>query len=375
MRPLILMSSLADGGAEHVTVTLVGALLARGVGATVCTVTNRGDGSPAELLREAGIPRVDLGARRLADPSAFVRYLKLLRSRRFDLVHAHGQDASILAAAARPLVNTPLILTRHVLEEPRANWRQRLRARAALAAARRADALIAVSREAADAWARLAGISRASVRVLYNGIDVMRYRRTGLSSQCAAIRKALGFGSDERLLLMASVLREGKGHEVMFQALPLIRSRVPCTFLLVAGSGNQETALRRQAAELGEAVRFLGSRQDVPELLAACDVAVLPSHMDALPTFLLEAAAARRPAVASRVGGIPEIIEHGRTGLLVPQGAPGPLADAILEILLNPSRSREMGAAAGRAVTRFSLHESVEKTLSVWNEVVQTCRH
>lgn len=374
MRSLILMSSLADGGAEHVTVTLVREMASRGISATVCTVTDRRDGIPAKLLRRSGIPRLNLGARRLADPWAFERYLKLLKARRFDLVHAHGQDASILAAAARTLVKTPLILTRHVLEEPHMNWRQRLRARAALAAARRADAVIAVSRETADVLANLAGIPRASVRVLYNGIDVMRYRRRGLSSQRCAIRGALGFGSEEKLLLMASVLREGKGHEVMFEALPLIRARIPHTFLLVAGGGDREMTLRRQAVGLGGAVRFLGPREDVPELLAASDVAVLPSLMEALPTFLLEAAAAGRPAVASRVGGTPEIIEHDRTGLLVPPGAPGPLAEAILHVLLDPERSRAMGKAAECAVTRFSLGKYLEDTLAVWNEVARACR-
>ncbi|HXF05576.1 MAG TPA: glycosyltransferase, partial [Blastocatellia bacterium] len=148
--PLILLSSLATGGAERVTVSFLRRLQQRGMEALVCTVTARHDGPLAAELSSSGVRRYDLGARRLADPLAAWRLLRLLRRQPIALVHAHGQDASILGAAVRSLVGVPLIITRHVLDEPSVTWRQRLRARLALWAIRQADAVVAVSSAAAD---------------------------------------------------------------------------------------------------------------------------------------------------------------------------------------------------------------------------------
>src|SRR3990170_4776764 len=140
MRPLILISSLRTGGAERVTVWFMCQLIRKEIAAQVCTVTARLDNGPLveELLR-AGVVRHDLRARRLIDPLAIIRLIRLIKRERIDIVHAHGQDASILAAIAKRFLNVPLVITRHVLVEPSENWRQHLRAWFALAALRSAN--------------------------------------------------------------------------------------------------------------------------------------------------------------------------------------------------------------------------------------------
>jgi glycosyltransferase involved in cell wall biosynthesis len=367
LRALVLISGLATGGAERVTVSFMRRLKALGIQAALCTVTGRQDSQLAMELRDAGVVRYDLGARRLADPRAAVRLARLLTRERVDVVHAHGQDASILAAAVRPLARVPLVVTRHVLDEPSASWRQRLRARLACAAFRRADAAVAVSCAAADRLAELARLPRTSIQVIANGIDLEPF--DGASSEVGrAARQALGAPGAERLVLVPAVLRMGKGHEVLLDAMPALLARVPTTRVLIVGGGEREPELRARARHLGEAVRFLGPREDVPHLLGACDLVVLPSLSEALPTALMEAAAAGRPVVATRVGGVPEVVQDGCTGLLVPPSDAPALAEAMAALLGDAERSRAFGAAARKlAWERFGIERQVHGTLELWS--------
>ena len=118
VRPLVVVSSLAPGGAERVTVSFLRRLKSAGHDVPVCTVSSQQDGALAEELRQAGVARYDLAARRLADARALLRLIRLIRGERYDLVHAHGQDAAILAALACAVCGVPFVATRHVLEEP-----------------------------------------------------------------------------------------------------------------------------------------------------------------------------------------------------------------------------------------------------------------
>jgi glycosyltransferase involved in cell wall biosynthesis len=145
---------------------------------------------------------------------------------------------------------------------------------------------------------------------------------------------------------------------------------VPDARLLLAGSGELEPGLRASVA--GEpwaaSVSFLGARDDVAPVLAACDVGVLPSESEALPTFVMEAAAAGRPVIATDVGGTRDLLRDGRTGTLLPAGAgSAELATALSDLLLHPERVRSMGAAAlAVARERFSLEAQVDATLLAW---------
>jgi glycosyltransferase involved in cell wall biosynthesis len=366
LRALVLISGLATGGAERVTVSFMRRLKTLGIQAAVCTVTGRHDSRLAAELRDARVVRHDLGARRLADPRAAVRLGRLLTREHVDVVHAHGQDASILAAAVRPFARVPLVVTRHVLEEPSATWRQRVRARLACSAFRRADAVVAVSAAAADRLAEIARLPRTSIQVIANGIELELFDSP--ISDVVAARRALGAHGAERLVLVPAVLRAGKGHEVLLEAMPPLLARVPTTRVLIVGGGEREPELRARARDLGEAVRFLGPREDVPLLLAACDLVVLPSLSEALPTALMEAAAVGRAVVATRVGGVPEVVQDGRTGLLVPANDAQALAEAMAALLGDAERSRAFGAAARKlAWERFGIEQQVRHTLELWS--------
>lgn len=366
-RALVLISGLGPGGAERVTVSLLRLLRRRGCDAVACTVSSRHDGPLADELSASGIERRDLGIDRLADARAVTRLAGLVRRERIDLIHAHGQDAGIIAGLVRAASRIPLALTRHVLDEPAASWRQRVRARLALRAFRRADAAVAVSAATADRLAQLARLPRERIHVIPNGIDVDAFRAVDAAGARAALMQTMAIRPGARLLLIPAVLREGKGHEHLFDAVRALRERVDVQ-LLVAGSGEREAALRSQAADLAGRVVFLGHRDDIPLLMAACDLVVLPSLFEALPTALMEAAAAGRPVVASEVGGVPEIVEHGKTGLLVPPGDPAALADAIERVLLDSGLSRQLGQEAERhACEHFSIARQADETLALWD--------
>jgi glycosyltransferase involved in cell wall biosynthesis len=372
IKPLVLISSLDLGGAERVTVSFLLELARHGLPAALCTVSSRQTDALASELTKGRLTRYDLRARRLADPAAFFRYIRLVGRDRFDVVHAHGQDAGILAAAARPFVRVPLVLTRHVLDEPDTVWRERLRAGWSLAAVRRADAVIAVSSTAADHLSRAAAIPRPTIEVIPNGIDVARFDRSDLVRNRTELRRRIGIAPTDRMVLVVAALRPGKGHEVLIEAWPDIRRRLRGVRIVFAGGGERRAVLEAHCRYVGAPVTFLGWRDDVAELLAASDVVVLPSYSEACPTVLMEAAAAGRPIVATRAGGVAEIVDHGRTGLLVAPGDVSGLAEAVCEILSSARQTRRFGEEARKRATRdFSLGRQVEQTLGVWSSMRQ----
>lgn len=369
VRPLVLISSLAAGGAERVAVSLVCRLAQRGHHAVLCTLTSAFDDAQfTRELRQADVVRHDLGARRLSEPRICLAYRRFLLGSGFNVVHAHGQDAWILASVVRRVTRVPVVLTRHVLDEPGETWRLSLRRQCALTAARHGDALVAPSSATAERLAELAGICSSRIHVIPNGVDLDRFELQDAPAARVRLRRTLGLTGDEPMVLVPAVLRRGKGHDVLLDALPLIQAECPKVRIVFAGGGERETELRERSRE--SAVTILGHRTDIPELLAACDVVVLPSLAEALPTVLIEAGAARRPVVATRVGGTADIVEHGVNGLLVPPGDSRALASAIVSVLNDPAKGQAFGDA-GRTVAhyRYSLDAHVDRTLELWSRL------
>jgi glycosyltransferase involved in cell wall biosynthesis len=187
------------------------------------------------------------------------------------------------------------------------------------------------------------------------------------------VRGELGLPEDAIVISMISALRPEKAHDIAIEAVRRLRERDPRVHLLVAGTGPEAEAIQRAAAPLGDGVRLLGYRSDVMALLDATDVLLHPAHFDALPTTLIEAAAASVPVVATRVGGIPEIVEDGRTGVLV-DGPPQPerLVDALCELLPDADRRAQLGAAARERFEReFSADAWARRLRTVYEDVLR----
>ena len=201
-----------------------------------------------------------------------------------------------------------------------------------------AHRVVANSQAAAECLGR-EGVATEKIVVIPNGIDP-----TLFGQRQYRVRP--------RTIAMVACLREEKRVDVLIDAAPLILARHPEAEILIVGDGacRAELEARARANHVAERVRFLGHRDDVPAVLADADIFVLPSRSEAFPNAILEAMMSGLPIVASSVGGIPELVEDGRTGRLVPPGDTAQLAAATIDILDNPDRATQMGKTARRRI-------------------------
>ena len=233
--------------------------------------------------------------------------------------------------------------------------------------------LIAVSRAIEH---KLVDEERTSVPVslVYNGVDLQRYDN---QEACCTLHEEYGMEPGSQIVGVVARLEPEKGHPTLLQAWPLVLRVVPDAYLLIVGEGSRRDTLEAEARQLRIAHRvvFTGRRDDVPAVTAALDVAVLPSYREAQGMVILEAMALSRPVVASNVGGIPEMIEDGVTGLLVPPHDPGALAAAIVRLLTSHPLADTLGRAGHDMVhDRFCIELMVESIESIYDEAAARLR-
>ncbi|HWV58624.1 MAG TPA: glycosyltransferase family 4 protein, partial [Longimicrobiales bacterium] len=244
---------------------------------------------------------------------------------------------------------------------------------------RRSHAVVAVSRGAARHLESTLRPARPVVQVIHNGIRPVR-------GEGAGVRRELGVREGEILFLAVGNLYPVKGYAILMRALATMRRDHPelAWRLAIAGKAtfdgplDDEGRALREAAEKGgfsDRVHLLGHRSDVPDLLAASDVFVMPSLSEGLPIALLEAMFAGRAIVASAVGGIPEAIRPEVDGVLVPAGEPAALASSLVRAATDPSLRSKLGRSAGqRAVERFHVHTMTAAYLRLYQESLATAR-
>jgi glycosyltransferase involved in cell wall biosynthesis len=243
-------------------------------------------------------------------------------------------------------------------ELPRHLWllrpKQELQRLLYRAGGRRIDAFVAVSSDVGAAIRRAYHPGRGRLVVIPNGVDLARF---GEPADRVEVRRELGLSDDARLLIVVAKFLEQKGHRILLDALPPVLADHPELHVLLAGEGPLRVHLENHAATGGMAARvhFLGNRRDLPRILAASDLFVLPSLWEGLPMALLEALASRLPVVATNVSGSREVLADGDAGVLAPPGNPRALTAAIAGLLADPARAAAMGQA-GRE--RVELHYS-----------------
>jgi glycosyltransferase involved in cell wall biosynthesis len=237
----------------------------------------------------------------------------------------------------------------------------------------RIDQLIAVS-QAIEQKICDEGRSSAPVSLIYNGVDLERYDH---QEPCCTLREEYGMDADAEIVGAVGRLELEKGHPTLLEAWPLVLERVPCAYLLIVGEGSRLDALHQIARDHGveRHVIFTGRRDDIPAVTAAFDVAVLPSYREAQGLTILEAMALSRPVVASDVGGIPEMIEDGVNGLLVPPHDPPALADAIVRLLTDHPLADMIGRAGHDTVhDRFCVQLMVNAVQALYDEGARRVR-
>lgn len=367
-RPLTVLHlswSLLTGGLERVVLDL--ARLGPELGLRPVVAALERAGPWADLVRQRGAPFYLLGKRPGLDPRMLPALMGLLRRERVDVIHAHNQAAAFYGGLAGLFCRRPMIVTRHGASFGRDASHLRL----GRLAARLAQRVVCVGEEARQVARRVDRVPEARLRLIYNGVDTALYRPDPVAR--AAARSELGLALTEPVLISVGRLSAEKDHHTLLTALALLGQRGTPPRLLVVGGGPERQALERAAAELGlgAAVLWLGERQDVPRLLAACDAFALSSLSEGVSIAVLEAMAAGLPVAATMVGGNPELVEQGRGGLLVPPGDPAALAAALGRLLEDPARARAMGQAArARVEERFSLIATARAYVGLYREVV-----
>jgi glycosyltransferase involved in cell wall biosynthesis len=391
LRALHLISNLERGGGQEVVRTLVRALPATGVQPVVATFQ---DGPLRDAIEReaiavevvpgrrlpasAGIPALQEARRIVADLGAIIRRHDI------DVVQTHllrSMDWPTLLLRREP--NRPAVLwtVHNALLElrrdqvPGRGWTvgpKRLAHRIAYAVGTRiADAVVAVSPDVARAVRSSYRPPAGRLVTIPNGVDVERY---GQPVQRAEMRHRLGVPPDGPLVVVVAKLMAQKGHGDFLDALPTIRAAHPGLQVAFLGEGDLEPSLRARVDAEGHTsvVRFLGNRSDVPDVLATADLFVLPSLWEGLPMALLEGMATGLPVVATEVSGTRDVVEHERSGLLVPPSAPRELAAAIVRVLGDPGLASALGTAARRRVEdRYSARAQARRHAELYRRVIE----
>ncbi len=321
-----------------------------------------------EQVRAAGLEVVEFLTRGFISVEAansWWRWFRLIRKERFDLVHTFGFYSNLFALPMAHFAGVPVVIGSR--RNTAAAWTPRQ-----LAASKRAflwsDMVVANSDSARDELV-VDGIPKDRVRTVRNGLDLDRFT----PQDKAEARRKLGWSEKDLLVSVVASLLPKKDHRTLIAAAPEIVKQVPNVRFMLIGSGPLEQELRQQAEKNGVAnnVVFLGERRDIPEILSAVDMSVLPTRVESLPNVVMEAMSAGRAVVASDVGGCGELIEDGKTGFLVKAQDPQALAQAILRLLQNADLREQMGRAArAHAEAEFSIQRSVERFQNIYDELL-----
>ncbi len=380
------ISNLEVGGAQEVVRTLADFLARNGCVSVVCSFA---DGPLRAEIERLGIPVEILPDRRHSVLALPFFIHEMIRTRRtlaalvkkyeVDVIQTHllrSLDFLVLSLQTRsgPLVfwtfhNALFDLREDHLDRHKWLLKPKRAAHHFLyeLGSRIASGLIAVSEDVRKSVLdTMPRIPSEKISVISNRVDVSRY---GRDHRRDAFRAALGFGDAEHLMTVVAILKTQKGHAVLLEALAKIAAGYPHLHVLIAGDGELRADLEERTRELRleSQVHFLGTRKDIPDLLAASDSFVLPSLWEGMPMALIEAMASGLPVVATDVSGTREVMIPGETGLMVPPNDPDQLARAIEEILANPARARAMGAAGRRRVeASFSAQSQVNEYLALF---------
>jgi len=282
------------------------------------------------------------------------------------IVHSFLFRANILARIAALLTGVPVVISSvRVMggEKPYSRFIER-------ATAFMADHYVAVSEQVKAHLQRSSGIAELKISTIYNGILV----ETGNQSDKTAYMSCAGLHADDRLVMTAGRLHRQKGFDCLIHAMAVVHAAYPRVKLLILGEGEEENNLKKLARslELIDTIQFMGLRPDVDRLLHCIDLFVLPSRWEGLPNAVLEAMAAGKPVVATEVGGIPELVVQGVTGVIVPPQDVQALAEAIKALLSDEPRALTMGAAGRERVQRhFSIDAMIAKTEALYQELLK----
>jgi glycosyltransferase involved in cell wall biosynthesis len=354
---------LGFGGGETQVLGLTLALAAAGHRAElICDPAGR----LWERATAEGIRCHPIRIRNAIDLAAGVKLRAILKREHYDVVHFHTSRAHSMAPFARGFAST-LVVTRRMDYRPN-------RVFAPLLFNRAVDGVVAISEGVADSLAA-AGVDRRRVTVIHSGVDCARFRPPTIQERTDA-RGALGISDGEILISAVGALEQRKGHRYLIEAIGALAAP-PASIKLkcfIVGQGSVHKVLQGEIAVIRslERIKLLGRVDDVRELLWASDIFAMPSLKEGLGVAALEAMASNLPIIASDVGGLREVVEDERTGIIVPPSNSAKIAAAIQRLAESDELRTQMGAAArARVVENYSMEKMAARTLALYCESVR----
>lgn len=362
VRVLHLVPRLMLGGMEQGVVKLLNGLEPERIVSGVCSF------GPTDSITERLRPGISvhvLERRDGNDPKLAWQLIRLLRREKPHVVHSHSWGTLCEGYLATRLARIP-----HFVHGEHGTMELRPRnIRVQRWVWNRADRVLSVSSALADRMSRHVGVASSRVQVIRNGADLDKFGTVPRS----AARLSLGISDDEFVVGTVGRLVPVKAHDTLLAALAHLKSmRVRCV-AVIAGDGPLRDELEARVDDLGlrPMVRFLGTRNDIDRVLAALDVFALTSLSEGLPNTVLEAMAAGLPVISTDVGGVRELVDHDRTGLLVPSQDARAIADALAMFAGDPERRRRMGAEGLRkARADFALRRMLHDYERLYLELV-----
>jgi len=314
--------------------------------------------------------------RRTHNPAALSSYMltwvagrnqlrKIAESLKPKIIHSNSATAHLYAGSTAKKLDVPCL------------WHARDLGRSPFpvnSICRRAEAIVAVSQCVAD-FLRAEGFRRSRIKRIHNGIDAEAWRSSVSRSD---VRAEIGLQPESRMLLMAAQFAPWKRHEDALHAMPHILQHEPSAHLVLAGCdlrgchAELQENLKTLAEELGihEQVHFIGLRDDMPDLINAAEVIIIPSDAEPFGRVAIEAMALETPVVGTRAGGLPEVVRDGETGLLIVPRFPESLANACLTLLRNPSLARRLGEAGRARVEKlFDGKRMARETIALYHKL------
>ena len=321
-------------------------------------------GSPLhERIKEGDLRPLPVKMRSEFDAIAISRLALAMKRRKCQLVHFHDAHSVAVGTAAASLAKVPIrIISRRVDFPLKKNFLSRKKYTKDI------DRIVAVS-EGVKKVLIHGGVDPYRIAVVPDGIDFTPFQRAGSSGY---LRKELSLGITDFLVGIVAHLADHKGHKYLIEASRILKERAPDIKVIIVGEGPLRMELTRQASDIqvDEMIFFLGFRDDVPQILASLDLFVLSSYLEGMGSSLMDAMASRLPIVATDVGGIPEVVTHGETGLLVPARDPQALADAILKLYGDRAYAKRLGDSGCDVVQeKFSAEAMASQVADLYEEL------
>ncbi len=363
---LYLIETIGPGGAEKMLIDLTSNINKKFFHPIVCLTKK---GWLSEKLKYQNTETIIIESKKRFDFIWSIKIAQFIKRRKIDLLHTHLLDSNFYGAIASLLAKCPQVCTEHgdahhsIYKKDISIWTKYF------FIALIAHKIIAVSKFTANKLKKMIYF-KDKISVIYNGIDTSIFELNNKEDRIL-IRKSLGIPDNAIIVICVANLYPAKGHETLLKAISLIYDKLPNLHVILAGKGQLKDTIEKQAniLRIQNRIHILGLRNDVPDLLKASDIFVLPSFSEAMPLSLLEAISSGLPVIATNVGGIPEIIEHKKSGFIIPPGDYKLLAMKILELAICDKERKDMGLQAKKiARKKFDISIMTSQYEAIYKE-------